>query len=314
MAARTVPVLDIGGTHVTAARVGFRDAGMRVLESYRNHIYADAPADELIATIASAARRLNLNEPHRWAVAIPGPFDYAAGIGRFEHVGKFETLNGIDVRGALRSSLEDVMHDVDFLNDADAYGLGECAAGAGKDHARAICLTLGTGVGSAFIANRAPVNTGPTVPPDGSAHLLTWRCVPLEDVVSRRAIRRAYEERTGRFRDVREIAEHARDGDIAARSVLDDAMSALGETIAPWIDRFEASALIIGGSMSASWDLLEPALRVGIARSGADATGITLAAALHTEEAPLLGAASTLLTSSDHRMSDLRREPLASAD
>ncbi|MET7665045.1 hypothetical protein ABZT45_30325 [Streptomyces sp. NPDC005356] len=50
-----------------------------------------------------------------------------------------------------------------------------------------------------------------------------------------------------------------------ARVVLDHAFRALGETLAPWIDRFKATALVGGGSIAASWDLIEVPLRIGLA-------------------------------------------------
>ena len=81
---------------------------------------------------------------------------------------------------------------VRFLNDADAFGVGEYAVGAARGHDRAVCITLGTGVGSAFLDRGRPVNSGPTVPPDGSIHLVVHDGRPIEETVSRRAIRTAY--------------------------------------------------------------------------------------------------------------------------
>ena len=65
-------------------------------------------------------------------------------------------------------------------------------AAAGRD--RAVCVTLGTGVGSSFLHDGRPVTDGPTVPPEGRAHRITVDGLPLEDVVSRRAIRARHAE------------------------------------------------------------------------------------------------------------------------
>ncbi|MFF1570529.1 ROK family protein [Streptomyces sp. NPDC058293] len=51
-----------------------------------------------------------------------------------------------------------------FPHDADAFGIGEYAAGAAAGHERALCVTLGSGIGSAFIDHGEPVNEGGLVP------------------------------------------------------------------------------------------------------------------------------------------------------
>jgi glucokinase len=64
--------------------------------------------------------------------ALPGPFDYRQGIGLYHGVGKFETLCGVNLRG--RSRLPRCK-SVTFLNDANAFLLGEWWAGAAQDTA-----------------------------------------------------------------------------------------------------------------------------------------------------------------------------------
>ena len=84
---------------------------------------------------------------------------------------------------------------VAFINDADAFTLGEWLNGAATGAARCAGITLGTGVGSGWVADGRIVDTGPDVPPGGRAHRLLVDGAPLEDVMSRRAIRRAYASR-----------------------------------------------------------------------------------------------------------------------
>ena len=81
---------------------------------------------------------------------------------------------------------------------------------------------------------------------------------PLEDVVSRRAIRTAYRDASGDAEaDVREIADRARAGEAAAREVLTFAFAALGRALGPAIRDFGAEVMVVGGSMAGSWDLFE---------------------------------------------------------
>jgi glucokinase len=285
---RSVPVLEIGGTHVTAARVTLGRVPT-IDESHRLALASGGAADDILERLLEAAATVAPDRPVPWGVAIPGPFDYEAGTGRFAGVGKFDSLNGYPLGQVLVERLGSSARSVRFVNDADAFGIGEHAAGAARGHERAVCLTLGTGIGSAFIADGLPVNDGPEVPPDGSAHRLEWRGRPLEDTVSRRALRAGYADATGQRLDVHEIAERARQGDATATRVFDDALRALGLAIGPWVHRFHATVLVVGGSIAGSWDLVATPLVAGLTDAGA---GGVVVPAEHPHDAPLFGAAS----------------------
>jgi glucokinase len=292
-----VPVLEVGGTHVTAALVSLAGSMPVVVERHRAELAADAVADEITNELAGAAGRLRVHDSRAWGIAIPGPFDYSAGVGRFAEVGKFDSLNGFDLGGALRRAMIPSPRKVVFVNDADAFGLGACTGGQAREHDRVVCITLGTGVGSAFIATGTPIHHGPTVPPGGSAHLLTWQGRPLEHTVSRRAIRARYRELGGGDLDVDEIAQAARAGEASAKHVLDVAMRALGETLAPWIESFEATIVVVGGSITRSWDLLEPPFRQGVTTARPN-LGIAVEVAALPEDAPLIGTAAFVIAES----------------
>lgn len=229
------------------------------------------------------------------AIAMPGPFDYATGRGTFVGVGKFDSIVGVDLREEFSTRVGTSPERVRFLNDADAYGLGEWAFGGAGRPERLVCVTLGTGVGSAFIDNGTAVDSGPEVPPDGEAHLLSYRGLPLEDSVSTRAIVRAFAKATSKRCDVRRIAELARGGDSAARLVLDDAMRALGTAMAPWLDSFAASVFVVGGSMARSWDILEEPIVAALQASGARLDGLVIRPSTLFDDSPLLGAAEWLV-------------------
>ena len=80
---------------------------------------------------------------------------------------KLPFLYGVDLRQALAPRIGCDPVQVRFLNDADAYLLGEVGAGAAKGFGRAVGLTLGTGIGSAFAVDGRLVTPGPGVPKDG---------------------------------------------------------------------------------------------------------------------------------------------------
>ncbi|MFJ5643485.1 ROK family protein [Streptomyces sp. NPDC093223] len=289
-----VPVLDIGGTHVTAALVD-PGTGRPVPSSVvRRSLASDGTAEGILDTIALAALELPAGHRPWWGVAVPGPFDYDTGVGRFTDIGKFESLSGVDVGAGLRERLGRRAERVLFLNDADAFAIGEYHAGAAQGHERVVCLTLGTGVGSSFLRGGLPVHDDPRVPPGGHVHRLTLRGRPLEDLVSRRALRAHYAvlaplaEGRG-LPDVHEIAALARNGDPAASETFRHVFTCLGEALAPWITRFAATAVVVGGSIAQSWDLIRPPLSAGLGRTGG--TGVRVLPARRAAEAPLIGAA-----------------------
>jgi len=283
-----VPALEIGGTHVASAMV---DVARPVVVSgtrTRRPLDADGSAASILASVVACAGALTAAPGSVWGVAIPGPFDYATGIGRFEGVAKFGALNGVDVGRRLMAGLPTPTRVV-FLNDADAFLIGEWAAGAAIGHDRVAGITLGTGIGSAFLAGGRIVNAGPDVPPNGEVHLLSIDGRSLEETVSRRAIVAAYRRRAHgtaeNAPDVAEIAGRARMGDAAALAAMEGPLRALGHALSPWLERFGATVLVVGGAMAGSWDLVEAPLRDGLR------TDVELRRAHLPDDAGLIGAA-----------------------
>lgn len=279
--AQPVPVLEIGGTHVTAALVDPND--WLIQQSTRYSLDPGAPRDVLLDRFWRAGNALRAPVGAVWGVAMPDPFDYTRGVGDFEGVGKFASLHGVDVGDELNRRLRGRMA---FLNDADAFLLGEWIAGAARGVRRSAGITLGTGVGSAWLVDGQIADPG--VPPGGRLHRMMIDGRPLEDVVSRRAIRDAYVAAGGEPQaDVREIAQAARLGRAQASQVLDDAMTALGGVVGECVAGFRADVLVIGGAMSASWDLFEQPFRTGALADELPEVRL----AVNIEDAPLVGAA-----------------------
>ncbi|MGI8678517.1 MAG: ROK family protein [Jatrophihabitans sp.] len=277
-----VPVLEIGGTHVSSALV---DASTwQVERTFRAALDADGPAEDLLDAFVTAAVELGSCSA-RWGVAMPDPFDYVSGIALFEGVGKFGALRGVDVGAALRARLG---ADVAFLNDADAFVLGEWAAGSARGSARCVGLTLGTGVGSGWVVDGRVVDPGD--PAGGRIHTASVDGRPLEDVVSRRALRHEFAAAGGpASADVREITALARAGDVVARRVVDAAYSSLGTVVGPRVAAFGADVLVVGGSVAAAWDVLAGPFGAGAERAGAVLPPVRVVA--DSDHSALVGAA-----------------------
>jgi predicted NBD/HSP70 family sugar kinase len=287
-----VPVLEVGGTHVSAALVHISD--WTVAFSVRHDLDSHGSAAHILDAFIGAGAILPVTQPTAWGVAMPDPFDYAGGIATFRDVGKFDDLYGIDVGAALRSHLPGPPTAVAFVNDADAFILGEWTHGAATGFSRCVGITLGTGLGSGWVVDGVITDSEPGVPALGRARNLMVNGGGLEETTSRRAIRRSYAAAGGDpVADVLEITDRARDGDRTATDVLRHAFRGLGEAMGPAMATFGAEVIVVGGSMSGSWDLYEPWFRDGMAWT--DHPPIRLAR--DPEHAAMIGAASYALSS-----------------
>lgn len=285
MTTEVVGALDIGGTHVTAGRVELASGSVNPRSRVRLSLPLPGDRSELLATITHAARSIARPDIVRLGVAVPGPFDYRAGVSRISH--KLQGLRGVDLRSQLRATLGATDRgQVHFLNDAEAFLLGEWHAGAARGRARAIGVTLGTGLGAAFIADGRIMRIGSGVPPGGALYELVFRGAPVEDTISRRGLLALYGAPEDDV-DVEQVAARASAGEASASAAFRELGQALGEFLTPWLRAFEPSRLVVGGSIARSWKLLEAGLRGAL---DGEWRG-TVAVAEHLDDAPLLGAA-----------------------
>jgi glucokinase len=294
---QVVGALDIGGTHVTAGRVHTQSATVDPGSLVR---VAFPPAGEpaLLERIVEAAAAVATPEVRRLGVAAPGPFDYDAGICRISH--KLPGLYGVNLRRELGAALDLTSGNaISFLNDAEAFLLGEWWAGAARDHVRAVGITLGTGLGSAFLERGQIVRSGPRVPAGGELYRLAFRGAPVEETISRRAlIARYHASSAGRTdveqiassegrTDVEQIATRGRAGEGRARLVFQELAADLAEFLGPPLEAFAPTCLVVGGSIARAWELLEPVLEQRLAAF----RPLVVAQAARIDDAPLLGAA-----------------------
>ena len=285
-----VGALELGGSHVSAARVDLESAAVH--GAVRLPLDAAGSRADLLAAILDAARSVE-DGVTCVGVAVPGPFDYANGVCIIDGVGKLEALFGVDLRLELSHVFVEAVDAITFLNDAEAFLLGEACAGTTQGHARVIGITLGTGLGSAFLADGEIVRDEPGVPPEGNLHLASFRGGPVEDSISGRAICARFDGVTG----VDEIAAHADQGDPLARAVLSQVGEDLGEFLAPWCSGFGASLVVVGGSIARAWRHFEP---------GLSHTSAVAVAATRLDDAPLLGAAFHAVAQRPRIVGDLR--------
>jgi glucokinase len=261
VSASVVLALDVGGTSIKS---GLVELPATLRGEVRSTPFASAaPAGAVLGTFASLlwSHAHEVEELHGLALGFPGPFEYDTGICRVRGVGgKFEALYGADL-GAEFAGVLDLPRDrVRFRNDAQAAVVGEALHGAGQGVARIVGVTLGTGLGSAFLADGAPITSGDEVPEGGELYHLPG--VPdgpqADDLFSRRGL----EERLGSHGAdaIKDAAARARAGDAHVAEVFRSWGHDLGTFLARPLTSFGADRLLVLGGISAASDLFGEAL------------------------------------------------------
>lgn len=287
---------DIGGSHVCSAVVDL-GTGRIVGDPVTTAVDCTAGAVEILdawtANIRQAAAASGVSPVRRVGMAFPGPFDYVKGISLISGVNKFDRIYGLDVASSLRDRLAGTgVAEFRFVNDASAFALGECLGGAAHDADRVVALTLGTGVGSGFVAGRRLVETGDEVPANGWVYCLPFESGIADEAFSTRWICRRWTQLTGeRVEGAREVAALS-DTNPAARQLFDEYGDRLAAFAAPLLKRFGSRTLLLGGNISRAYPLFGPAMARRLAAEGCSA-GVRISTLL--DRAAMIGAASLFL-------------------
>ena len=251
----------------------------------RARLRGDEPASRMMDLVYELARDTasgELDKAGGAVLAFPGPFDYCAGISQMRH--KLQSLYGVDLRQGLAQRFNWSPRRFRFLNDAGAFLLGEVAAGAAEGAVRAVGIALGTGIGSAFALNGRWVKDGDGVPHGGEIWNLPYGAGMVEDLLSTRAIRQDYAQRTGKDKEVAAMAADAA-ADADARQVFESFGVHLGQALQAILAPFAPDVIVVGGGIARSAGLFLP-----IAQKQLNGMKARLVTASLGDEAPLVGA------------------------
>jgi glucokinase len=264
----TIGALDVGGTNIKSGRVTGRTVELCPTIAARSR----EPAEIVLGQLAAAVR--GLGSVDRIAIAMPGPFDHAAGVSRMHDVSKFEAIYGIPLAPELRRRAGLGDEPIVFVHDAEAAGVGEAVAGAGAGFRRVLTITLGTGVGSCLTDGGVPVRRVG----DLSVDELAMRPTPhgrADDVLSVRGLATL----AG--------ADRSKLVDVLAGARGDDILAEYGRRIedflAPTVVELDAEVVVFGGGAAASYDRFAVQLSFPHRRATLGAEGPLLGAALLTE-------------------------------
>jgi glucokinase len=243
--------VDIGGSHISAARVSFLKGKTFVSEFKDRAMDTNKAAELIISTWASVIREVTQGDKaYKVGIAMPGPYDYPNGISLIEDQEKMRALFGLSVKNLLANELEVSANSIIFTNDAEAFLLGESIAGAGRGFQNSIGITLGTGLGSAIkIQNQVQ---------DAKLWTAPFRDGIAEDYLGTAWFQVFAADRYQlEIKGVKDLVQHGFDQTIADQifRIFGDTF---GEFLLPYIRKNKAEGVILGGKIALVADRFLP--------------------------------------------------------
>ena len=256
--------VDIGGSHI-ACQVVELDSSRPVGETYTEvKIAENESAQKILAAWDSALgacmQKAGARAITGLGVAMPSPFDFIKGIAMAEH--KFASIKGMNVRAALHRLTGIDPSRILFTNDAAGFGMGAWSLGGGNAR-HLIGVTLGTGFGACFIVDGCYATYGPGVPIGGELWDYPFR---------------------SRIADY-----HADKYTAEVRAIFDEFARTFAEIMLPFVQRFGADTLVVGGGMVRAEEFFFPQLRAAFEQKGVQ---IPVVAMADTTTAIIAGAAA----------------------
>lgn len=270
--------VDIGGSHITAALVD-TSTGTIVPESWqRDSVPAAGTANEIIDAWSNVIlTSFGQSVPARLGIAMPGPFDYEAGICLIQGQHKYESLYGLNIKTLLAQKLGFDINNIRLTNDAACFLQGEIFAGAAKGWSNVTGITLGTGLGSATCINNIVADAAWWNTPfkDGIA----------EDYLSSRWFVQRYRQLTNvAMPNVKHILATGDDGKI--KQVFHEFGIHLGTFL---LQQQAKGLVVIGGNIAQAFSLFEQSLKACLLSAD---NHTEVRQALLGEDAALIGAAT----------------------
>jgi glucokinase len=288
---KTILSLDAGGTNfVFTAIRDFKE----VITPFRRPSYSDN-LEKCLSTVIEGFKEMQAMLPEKASAisfAFPGPADYKKGV-----IGNLPNFKAFKGGIPLGPMLEDEFGVPVYIdNDGDFFAYGEALAGflpdlnrrlkvsgSHKQFHNLIGLTLGTGFGGGIVLDNILLEGDSSL--GAEVHLTLNALNPqwnAEESVSTRAVQRVYATATGREqdqalmpKDIADIARGTREGDrSAALESFWQFGQGLGNSICNVLVLIDG-IVVLGGGITAAWDLFSPALFAAVNKSYMDSQGNT---------------------------------------
>jgi glucokinase len=283
---------DVGGTQMRAALVD-ADGRVTVRETAPTPTDSDVPG-ALIDLVAGVGAAAGDSEVSHAVIGLPGAVDYEAG----------RLLSAPNLPSGWPDSLSSDqlsahlgLH-VQVANDADLAAVGEAAfgAGAGIDDVVAY-LTVSTGIGAGVI-DRGRLVRGRHSFGEFGHSVVDWRAwregLPgtLEELSSGSGMaRQASESGLGQM-DAQSVLEAARNEDVGARSIWEDAVAACAAGVCNLVMAFAPRMVIVGGGIGRRPEFFDPLREVVLQRKEHRPAALSIVLSALGDDAGLSGAAA----------------------
>jgi len=240
--------VDIGGTKMKAAYI----ENSSVTKQHIIQTPAQESKDYVLNSLAACIEEVLTPEVKGIGVGVPGMVDTANGI--IQQVLNIPSWKEVK----LKEYLENRFHIPVFINnDANCFAAGEKYFGQAKDYSNFLGITLGTGVGSGIIINDNlynGVNAGA-----GEIGYLPYKDSIFEHYCSSQFFSK-FHHTTGI-----EVYKKILTGDTLAQEIMDEFGYHIGELIKRIVYVLAPEAVILGGSISKSFNLFEKSMLESIA-------------------------------------------------
>lgn len=265
--------IDVGGSHASCAAFDLTEK--RLIPASISHVPLNNQGskteviDGFVSLIQDCVGKLSAESLVGVGIAMPGPFDYEKGLGLFTgENAKFQCLNKVNVEVELKKRLNLPEIPVRFINDATAFAIGEYFLGHLKGSKQTLAITLGTGLGSAFLSDGIPVIVNEKVPENGCIWHLPFEKGIADDYFSTRGLVNRYFELTGtKLKGVKELANLSKENSMALELFHDFGVK-LASFLAPWIKSFQVEAIVFGGNISKASHLFNDAMNEQFKKEG----------------------------------------------
>ncbi|BBE73517.1 ROK family protein [Oharaeibacter diazotrophicus] len=308
---RTAVGIDLGGTELRAALVA-EDGRLLARRSTRTD--AAGGPEAVLAQMTGLVADLDLAGARPVAVGVgaPGPLDAEAGV-----VTGPPTLagwHGFPLRERLAAALG---LSVAIDNDGHAAALGEWRFGAAIGRRHFVYVTVSTGIGGGVVCDGRLLrgrgglagHVGHMIVTDDDVvcscgNRGCWEAVASGTAFGRQARRAAAADPAGRIAalagtapaDARHVGTAAREGDPAALALVAEEARRLGAGIVGLIHLYSPEVVVIGGGLSALFDLFAPVIADAVATRAMPAfRDVAVVPAALGPDAGLVGAAALVL-------------------
>ncbi|MER9395368.1 MULTISPECIES: ROK family protein [unclassified Mesorhizobium] len=275
-----VLAIDLGGTNLRAAISTGDVNALEMLGSEPAPATLDAFTARINALCAEAGSVEALG------IAVPGLVE--GPVCRW--IPNLPFVDGVDIQ-TLFPKLR-----VALGNDAQIALLAEAVEGSAKNMSDAILLAIGTGIGSAVLANGRIVAGA-----HGGACSFGWACADVRDHgeersgwLERVASGRALDGLAGQIglADGRQLIAAAQAGELAALTLLELPARQLGTALAGAVALLDPQAVLISGGLADAMDVIRPPLLAALRRQlPPHLRGIEIKSGQFGSRAGLVGAA-----------------------